>query len=454
MGLTDIDVLTPQLSILGAILLEPGLMGEAMTQLSADDFSVASCRIAWQAMTGIFRAGKTIDPVLVRDALTGYQGATELVVAAMDAAPTASNFRLHLQALKRQSMLARLRELGSLLSSAENLEDALELLDSSNKISIQRQARERRNMTQMLTSFGQRHSDQVKPDFLPWPFEPLNEGIRVVGGKYLIIGGYPSDGKTAFALACAMVHAKAGKKTIFYSFETDADTVEDRLLASLAECNLARIQSNKLYREEWDRYARVGSQSAGWPFEVVAASGMSVDDIRADALANHAQVIYIDYLQLIDPGRKGRNVTRYEEVSEISRQLQQLAKTTGITVTALSQMARPQADKKGNVPEPTMHNLRESGQIEQDADVIMLLYRMDQNNIRAQRRLTVAKNKEGRTGRWWLDFDGEHQRFAVSASQEPKEGLQTRVRKAIEEPPPLKQMSYIDGEDPDLPFKE
>ena len=459
MGLTDIDTMTPQVSILGAILLKPDLMGEAMTQINADDFTAANCRIAWQAMCRIFREGRDVDPVLLRDALTGYAGATELIVSAMDAAPSVSNFGYHLAAMKRQSMLLRLQDLGNLLSCASDLDEAMELLDKANDISIQRHARDRRNMSQMLKSFGQRHSAQVAPRYLQWPFQPLNKGIKVAGGKYLVIGGYPSDGKTAFALACAMVHAGNGCRTIFYSFETDANTVEDRLLANIAQVNLEHIQDNSLIGEEWERYAQACGSASEWPFEVVAAAGMTVDDIRADALAHHASVVYIDYLQLISIGRRSRNVTRYEEVSEISRQLQQFAKTTGITVICLSQMTRPQPDKKGNVPEPTMHNLRESGQIEQDADVIMLLYRMDQKNIRAPRRITVAKNKEGRTGRWWLDFDGQYQRFAYSDHQGPPEGMP--IPKGRHKPTPVlqpenqeQQMSYIDGEDPDLPFKD
>lgn len=450
MGL--IDIYDAQLSTIGAILLQPQLMGEASVLLRADDFTHPACRAAWAGMTKIFRAGQEIDPVLLLDALTGHDGAREFIAAAMKAAPAVGNFRGHVDALKRESMSSRLREIGLQLSETTQLDDALDLLDKANAVSIQRHARERRSMEQMLKSFGDRHSDQRAPEWLPWPFEPLNKGIKVAGGKYLIIGGYPSDGKTAFALSCAMRQAQAHRKTIFYSFETDADTVEDRLLANIAGVDLGRIQDNSLQEDDWTAFGQ-SFQAAEWPFEVVNAAGMTVDDIRADALANRATVIYIDYLQLISIGRSSRNMSRFEEVSEISRQLQQFAKSTGITVVALSQMARPQADKKGNVPEPTMHNLRESGQIEQDADVIMLLYRMDQKDIRAPRRITVAKNKEGRTGRWWLDFDGSRQRFSFSGKQD-RENMPTPVTNAHNTPVLGKQMSFpvITGEDDALPF--
>lgn len=450
MGL--IDIYSAQLSTIGAILLQPSLMGEASTLLRGDDFTHPSCRAAWNAMAKIFREGQEVDVVLLLDALTGHDGARDLIVAAMKAAPDAGNFRSHVDALKRESMSSRLRELGKQLSETVELDDALALLDKANAVSIQRNARERRSMEQMLKSFGDRHSDQRTPDWLPWPFEVLNKGIKVSGGKYLIIGGYPSDGKTAFALSCAMKQAQAGRKTIFYSLETDTDTVEDRLLANISGVDMSRIQDNQLKDDDWAAYAQ-SCAAAGWPFEVVSAAGMTVDDIRADALANRAAVIYIDYLQLISIGRSSRNMSRFEEVSEISRRLQQFAKSTGITVIALSQMARPQADKKGNVPEPTMHNLRESGQIEQDADVIMLLYRMDQKDIRAPRRITVAKNKEGRTGRWWLDFDGSRQRFSVSEKQE-RTNMPKPVGRHTPTPVIGEQQSFavISGQDPNCPF--
>ncbi len=226
------------------------------------------------------------------------------------------------------------------------------------------------------------------------------------------------------------------------------------MLANLAGIGLDAIQDNRLSDDDWSRYA-MQSDSTTVAFDAIAAAGMTVDDIRADALANRYSVIYIDYLQLISPGRRNSNFSRFDEVSEISRDLQRLAKTTGITVVALSQMTRPAADKKGNAPRPTMHNLRESGQIEQDADVIMLIYREDQKDIRAPRFLDVAKNKEGRTGQFTLTFDGAHQRFSLPTEEAQK----MRMDKKVLRPTPViggqeenMQFSLLTGPDDNLPF--
>ncbi len=452
--LDPLETYTPQASVIGAILLEPKRMGEAVLILSEDDFLDTKCRVVWQMMVRIFRQGKSVDLILLRDALEGFPNAAAFLADCMEAAPCAGNFLPHVQALKRQAMLHRLRDIGKELSECATLEDAAELLEKGNAIRIQNAARERRTMAQMYKSFAQRHASQVTPDYLKWPFKQLDDGIKLTGGKFAVIGGYPSDGKTAFALQAAFVQSSKNRNVGFYSFETDANTVEDRMLANLAGIGLDVIQDNRLSDDDWSRYA-MQSDSTTVAFDAIAAAGMTVDDIRADALANRYSVIYIDYLQLISPSRRNSNFSRFDEVSEISRDLQRLAKTTGITVVALSQMTRPAADKKGSAPRPTMHNLRESGQIEQDADVIMLIYREDQKDIRAPRFLDVAKNKEGRTGQFTLTFDGAHQRFSLPTGEAQK----MRMNKKVLRPTPViggqeenMQFSLLTGPDDNLPF--
>lgn len=445
-----IDSYSPQASVIGAILLEPKLMGEAMMVLSADDFQAPNCKIAWQALTRIFREGKTVDVVLLRDALTGFDGVTAFLASCMEAAPFAGNFPAHCAALKKQAMLARMKDFGARLAEASDLDEAMQLLGEANAASIQRGARSRRTMAQMFQSFAERHAATVIPDYLPWPLKPLNEGVKVGPGKFVVIGGYPSDGKTAFALQAATAQAEKSKRVALYSFETDENTVEDRELAAIAGISLERIQTNQLLSDDWSRYA-MASEKAGITFDCINAAEMSVDDIRADALAHRYDVIYIDYLQLIRPTRRNNQFSRFDEVSEISRGLQQLAKTTGITVVALSQLSRPAADKKGNIPAPTMHNLRESGQIEQDADVIMLIYRMNHKNIRAPRFLDVVKNKEGRTGHFELVFDGIHQRFSEQTQNPYPRTPPTKTPVLADQQEP-EQFSLLTDADSKCPF--
>ena len=155
----------------------------------------------------------------------------------------------------------------------------------------------------------------------------------------------------------------------------------------------------------------------GRKLEIIQAGGLSVVDIQALSLAGRYDVIYIDYLQLIEP--EDRRRTDYEKVTQISKDLHTMAQTTGITVCALSQLSRPQ---KGGEQEkaPGLHSLRQSGQIEQDADGVLLLYKEEPKNPKSRRCLKIAKNKDGEAGGIdYLVFDGAHQRFRESVVDAP-----------------------------------
>ena len=168
---------------------------------------------------------------------------------------------------------------------------------------------------------------------------------------------------------------------------------------------------------------------------------MSVEEIRASALSRGYDVIFIDYLQLIQSGAR----SRYEGVTDISIGLHQLSQSTGITVVALSQLSRPEKSGDG-AKAPTMASFRDSGQIEQDADVAMLLYK-EEDTPNSRRVLHIAKNKEGEIGKIYLAFDGQHQRLYESAVDAPA------PRKRRE--PEYKQVQFYDlGSDPDDPFAQ
>ena len=173
---------------------------------------------------------------------------------------------------------------------------------------------------------------------------------------------------------------------------------------------------------------------------LIQASSMSVEDIAAYTRAQRYQVIYIDYLTLIQaPGR-----TEYDQATYISKALHRLAQDTGITVVALSQLARPSS---GAVRVPTLSSLRSSGQIEQDADIVLFVYREEPGVLRSRRILDVAKNKEGRTGRIPLLFDGETQTFRADAAR-------PILQNALPKKPAYEQMQFqeLEDPDPDMPF--
>ena len=180
----------------------------------------------------------------------------------------------------------------------------------------------------------------------------------------------------------------------------------------------------------------------GRKLEIIQAGGLSVVDIQALALARRYDIIYIDYLQLIAPDDRRRSDV--EQVTQISKDLHVMAQTTGITVCALSQLSRPQKGGE-NEKAPGLHSLRQSGQIEQDADGVLLLYKEEPNNPRSRRCLKIAKNKDGEAGGIvYLVFDGAHQSFKTSV-----------VDKPVRREPEYKQMTFTSLADSEpIPFEE
>ena len=141
---------------------------------------------------------------------------------------------------------------------------------------------------------------------------------------------------------------------------------------------------------------------------------MSAEDVLGVTLSRGFKVIALDYVQLVRPGAVRKGGTRAEEVAEISKSLALMARRHKLLVLELSQLSRPAKNAKGKTPPPTLSSLRESGQLEQDADVVALLYRTGEAED-ARRELFIAKNKEGRIGRMELSFNGEAQRFSYIA---------------------------------------
>ena len=197
-------------------------------------------------------------------------------------------------------------------------------------------------------------------------------------------------------------------------------------MACQTHTSFGRIMADKLTEEDFGRVKDCAQVLTAPQLELLEASGMTVSAIGSYAMAHHYDVIMVDYLQKIPAARAGRYLSDYERVSQVSSDLQQLGRTTGKTIVALSQLSRPDKRKDGTTPPPSLSSLRQSGQIEQDADIVLLLYKEYQDFAYSRRCLDVAKNKDGVAGvGLLLNFDGDKQRFTKSAGQreaaKPKE---------------------------------
>lgn len=298
------------------------------------------------------------------------------------------------------------------------MEDARALMDQANALTVRREKVRVLSMRDALSDFFERQQKQGK-EYLSWGVAALNERLYVESGDFVVLGGYPSDGKTALALNMAF-HQGSKKRVGFFSFETNDRKLFDRLIPSITRVDFGKVKKHALEEDDWEVLAMKSGGITSNQLELVPASGMTVSDIKALSQSRRFEIIYIDYLQLIRPSDPRRS--SFDQVTQISMDLHNLAQNTGITVVALSQLSRPEKQgPKATAKAPGMHSLRQSGQIEQDADVIMFIYREDPAAPKSRRVLKVAKNKEGESGGLILmNFDGATQTFSVARNDQSR----------------------------------
>lgn len=242
-----------------------------------------------------------------------------------------------------------------------------------------------------------------KPEYISTGLRVLDNNLHLVLGNFVVIGGRPSAGKTALSLQLACEIAKNGRRVAYFSLETDPDTLYARIIANQLGVPLHTVKNKTVSINELDRLADIKK----YPLFVRSAAGKSVGWIRTQSIRMQAKVVFIDYLQLIhQAGAKDR----YSAVTEISMALHEFAQSTGTLVVALAQLNRETA--RAGIP-PTAADLRESGQIEQDADAIILLAQ----KVKTQKRpeghyhFGLEKNKEGNVGPLDITFQMETQQF-------------------------------------------
>lgn len=444
MSVTSSDWLQAQYSVLGAVLIEPTLAPKMMVETQAADFSGA-CQTVYDAMRQLFTEGKPVDVVSVNAQLGGQY--REFLMQLMQITPTAANLDHYISLCRDQARILAVRDIGQQLSAAECIDNARHLLEAGNSLMISSCGQKTVGMSDCLRAFMER--PEGKPDFLSWPIEAFNSCLRVKPGKFILIGAEPSVGKTAFALQCAYHWAKS-KKIGFFSLETDPETLFDRLMASVTGIPLERIQDGKITSEEWDCICQMSTAIISRGLDFIPAAGLSTADISAKIVEGQYDVIVIDYLQLIPAS----GASRYEIVTNVSIALHQIAQRYKVTIVALSQLSRSPDDHI-----PRNSDLRESGQLEQDADIIIMLKLEKQSEPSGPRKAFVTKHKEGELFMTILDFDGKHQTFrkAQGGSQAAqkyidagKKARRQNAQKSRQEHPG--QFSLLEGEDPNLPF--
>lgn len=400
-----------QAAVIGSGLIDAGCVPQILAEMRPEDFTGAYLRF-FEAFRDLTAEQTPIDPVVVLSRIgPDYRNmAKEL----MDATPTSANVTAYIRACKEQSRLRLLRDAGEAMAAATTLEEARELMQKAAGISMDTGRKTRTTAMEMAANWINRVNAGTKPEYITTGIGCLDTTIFTVPGNYHVIAGYTSHGKSALAEQIAL-HIAETKKVGYFSFEMPEQDFEDRAIIIGSGADAGNVRSVELTEEEMQSTGRAAAGLFKLKENLAHedAAGFTVDDIRAATLRWGYEVIFVDYLQNVRVPAQ-RYYDRFRGVTEISRELQALAHNLGVVVFAMSQLSRP-SDDESWLAVPPLSSLRESGQIEQDADAVIFVHAPLRRQCPRFRVLDIAKNRSGRIERYFIDFDGSRQRFTAPA---------------------------------------
>ena len=429
--------LVAEQSVLGAVFISPETMASLADELVPDDFYKPANKIVFKTMLSLLEKGEPIDATTMVSALTNQGdisniGGMTYVVELVNSTPTSKNVEHYAKLVKEKAMLRKvIADLSESLSSAYqgdvSISDIIAKTEKSMlDISNQNAGTGFRNVADILDTHMQIVETRSQTDGFVTGLSTGFVGLDKITtglheGNLIILAARPAMGKTALALNIAKyVATKEGKPAVIFSLEMGAEELIERMLASEGMVPAYHLKTGNLSTDEWKRLVQAQNNLYDAPIFVDDTAGIRISEIRSNArkLAQEMGglgVIIIDYLQLIT-GAKGEN--RQQIVSEISRELKILAKDLKVPVIALSQLSRAVEQRQDK--RPMLADLRESGSIEQDADIVAFLYRdayyqkeqVDSQEANNVTELILEKNRHGSLGTVKLYFHKEYTKFS------------------------------------------
>lgn len=429
--------LVAEQSVLGAVFIAPDTIISLADELVPDDFYKPANKIVFKTMLYLFKKGEPIDATTMVSALTNQGqikeiGGLNYVVELVNSTPTSKNVEHYAKLVKEKATLRRvIADLSDSLSSAYqgdvSISDIIAKTEKSMlDISNQNTGTGFRNVADILDTHMQIVETRSQTDGFVTGLSTGFVGLDKITtglheGNLIILAARPAMGKTALALNIAKyVAVQEHKPTVIFSLEMGAEELIERMVASEGMVPGYHLKTGNLSTDEWKRLVQAQSNLYDTPIFVDDTAGIRISEIRSKAKKLSQEmgslgIIIIDYLQLIT-GSKGEN--RQQIVSEISRELKILAKDLRVPVIALSQLSRSVEQRQDK--RPMLSDLRESGSIEQDADIVAFLYRdayyqkeqadsQEANNVT---ELILEKNRHGSLGTVKLYFHMEYTKFS------------------------------------------
>jgi len=422
-------------SLLGAMLLSRDAIAAALESCSAADFYRPAHARIFEAVTALYGRGEPADAVTVAEHLrrTGTledAGGPALLVSLQANTPAVSSASRYARIVEEHALLRRLigvsQEIAEIGYSLPD--DVAEAVDRAETLVFEVAQRRTTDSIESLQELLSKSLDRLEElagrtesvTGVPSGFDDLDELLAgLQPSNLVVVGARPSMGKTAFALGVAAHAALRGEPVLFFSLEMSHLEIAQRVLSAEARVDAARMRNGRLTDSDFNKISHAIGRLSNAPLFVDDNPNLTVMDIRAKARRMKSRtglgLVVVDYLQLMSGRQAAEN--RQVEISEISRGLKILARELQIPVMALSQLSRnleSRTDKR-----PMLADLRESGAIEQDADVVMFIYRDEVYNPESAERgaaeVIVAKHRNGPTGVVQLAFVGTYARFASMA---------------------------------------
>jgi replicative DNA helicase len=433
-------------AVLGAMLIDQDAALKAAQLLSDTAFYRDAHRRIFRAMLVLLEKGDIIDPLLLRDALQRRgdleaAGGTEYIAELLDVVPTAANVEYHCRIVRDRALRRRLIEAGTAIvqTAYEGPEEVDALLDGAEQkifeISFQRNTQEAVRLKTLvwdtMERIEARHHGEESVHGVYSGFKDLD---KLTNGfqpsDLIIVAARPSMGKSSFCLNIATHAAVEAKVPVaLFSLEMAKEQLVERMLASESLVDLHRFRQGKLLEEDFSKLSYAVGILGQAPIWIDDTPGINLLEIRSKARRLKAEhnigMFIIDYLQLIQAPRESEN--RQAEISFISRSLKALARELKTPVVALSQLSRA-PEQRGGDRRPMLSDLRDSGAIEQDADLVMFIYRAemyrsvmekDADMHEGTAEVNLAKHRNGPTGTITLAFRKECTRFADYTERDP-----------------------------------
>ena len=426
----DIDA---EQAVLGSMLTDKDAVNAAIETLKEDAFYREDNRAIYQAIINLYSKSEPIDIITLKDELESMDkfeqvGGYEYLASLPDKVPTTANVQKYIKIVEEKAILRKLIKTANEIielgyDPAEDVEDIMD--NAEKKIFDIMQSKNQKGYTpikdvlvESFTKLEELYNRKQHITGVPTGFVELDyKTAGLHGSELILVAARPAMGKTAFALNIATNAALRGNAPVaIFSLEMSKEQLVNRILCSEAMVDSNKVRTGKLEEDDWVKLAGAIGPLSESEIYIDDTPGISVMEIRTKCrklkMEKNIGLVVIDYLQLVQGSNK-RQASREQEISEISRSLKILAKEINVPVIALSQLSRAVEQRPDH--RPMLSDLRESGAIEQDADIVMFLYRDDYYNKESEKKdiaeVIIAKQRGGQTGTVELLWMGNYTKF-------------------------------------------